>query len=202
MFLIGLTLQIAIALVCAFHRNRWVDRLIVVSSVAVMSIPYMVWIIIGQYGLGYHFRIFPIWGYESPGYLVLPCLIGISSGLGSGIRFYRAIMLDEVNRDYVRTAVAKGVGRSGVLFRHVLKNAMIPILTSVVVAIPFLYTGSLLLESFFGIPGLGNMAINGLYSSDYDVIRSIVFIGAVLYMVSSLVTDILYTVVDPRVRVQ
>ena len=112
----------------------------------------------------------------------------------------RTIMLDEMYRDYVRTAFAKGVSRSGVLFRHVLKNAMIPILTNVIIVIPFLYTGSVLLETFFGIPGLGNMVINAINYSDVDVVRAIVFIGAVLYVAANLITDICYALFDPRVR--
>jgi peptide/nickel transport system permease protein len=127
-------------------------------------------------------------------------IIGIVSGLGENIRFYRTIMLDELYRDYVRTAFAKGVSRRGVLLRHVLKNAMIPILTNVVIAIPFLYTGSLLLEGFFGIPGLGGMSINALNYSDVDVVRAVVFIGAVLYVFANLLTDIAYALVDPRVK--
>ncbi|MBI2437278.1 MAG: ABC transporter permease, partial [Lentisphaerae bacterium] len=116
------------------------------------------------------------------------------------VRFYRTVMLDEMYRDYVRTALAKGVSRPGLLFRHVLKNAMIPILTNVVIAIPFLYTGSLLLEGFFGIPGLGNMGINALNNSDVDVIRAIVLIGSILYVAANLLTDLCYALVDPRVR--
>jgi peptide/nickel transport system permease protein len=165
-----------------------------------MSVNYLVWIVLGQYVLGYQVRLFPVWGFESWRYLILPCIIGVASGLGAGIRFYRAIMLDEMYRDYVRTAKAKGVSRSGVLFKHVLKNAMIPILTSVIMAIPFLYTGSLLLESFFGIPGLGNLAINAINNSDVDVVRAVVLVGAFLYVIANLVTDIAYTLVDPRIR--
>ena len=200
MFLVGLIVEIALALFCAFFRDTLVDRFFVVLSVVLMSVNYLVWIVFGQYFLGYKLHWFPVWGFESWRYLVLPCLIGVISGLGTGIRFYRTIMLDEMYRDYVRTAFAKGVSRTGVLFKHVLKNAMIPILTSVVMAIPFLYTGSLLLESFFGIPGLGNLAINGILNSDVDVIRAVVLVGAVIYVIANLITDICYTLVDPRVK--
>jgi peptide/nickel transport system permease protein len=202
MFLVGLLVEIALALFCAFFRDTFVDRFFVVFSVILMSVNYLVWIVFGQYFLGYVMRWFPVWGFESWRYLVLPCMIGVFSGLGSGIRFYRTIMLDEMYRDYVRTAFAKGVSRSGVLFKHVLKNAMIPILTSVVMAIPFLYTGSLLLESFFGIPGLGNLAINGILNSDVDVIRAVVLVGSVIYVIANLITDICYTLVDPRVKLR
>ena len=133
---------------------------------------------------------------------ILPWIIGVISGLGSGIRFYRTVMLDEMYRDYVRTAFAKGVGLPGVLFKHVLRNAMIPILTNVVMEIPFLYTGSLLLESFFGVPGLGYVGVNAINSSDVDVVRAVVFIGAVIYVAANLLTDLCYALADPRVRLK
>jgi len=200
MFFVGTIIEILLALVCAFFRNTFIDRFFVVFSVALMSVNYLVWIVFGQYFMGYAVRWFPVWGFESWRHLVLPCCIGVFSGLGSGIRFYRTVMLDEMYKDYVRTAFAKGVTRSGVLFKHVLKNAMIPILTSVVMAIPFLYMGSLLLESFFGIPGLGNLAINALNNSDVDVVRATILVGAVIYVIANLMTDICYTLVDPRVK--
>ncbi len=201
-FFVELIVSISLALFCAFYRNTLVDRFLVVFSVALMSVNYLVWIILGQFVLGYGWRLFPVWGFESAAYLFLPCLIGVVSGLGAELRFYRTIMLDEMYKDYVRTAVAKGVSRRGVLFKHVLKNAMIPILTSVVMAIPFLYTGSLLLESFFGIPGLGRMAYEGIFYSDLDVVRALVFVGAVMFMVANLLTDICYAFADPRVRLR
>jgi peptide/nickel transport system permease protein len=200
-FLVELVVAVSIALLCAFFRNTWMDRLIVVIAVALMSVNYLVWIIFGQYVLGYRWGWFPLWGFESWTFLLLPVLIGVVSGLGENVRFYRTIMLDEMYRDYVRTAFAKGVSRPGVLFKHVLKNGMIPILTNVVIAIPFLYTGSLLLEGFFGIPGLGNMGINAVNYSDVDVIRAIVLIGSILYVVANLMTDLCYALFDPRVKI-
>lgn len=201
-FFLELFLAIGIALVCAFMRNTIVDRFFVVLSVALMSINYLVWIIVGQYVLSFRMGWFPVWGFAAWGYLLLPVFIGVISGLGSNVRFYRTIMLDEMYKDYVRTAFAKGVSKSGVLFKHVLKNAMIPIVTNVITAIPFLYTGSLLLESFFGIPGLGYLAVNAINSSDVDVIRAEVFIGAVLFVISNLVTDLCYAWLDPRVTLE
>ncbi|MBI2440596.1 MAG: ABC transporter permease [Lentisphaerae bacterium] len=201
-FLVELVVALSIALLCAFWRNSWLDRGIVVIAVALMSVNYLVWIIFGQYLLGYRWGFFPLWGFEAWSYLLLPVLIGVVSGLGATVRFYRTVMLDEMYRDYVRTALAKGVSRPGLLFRHVLKNAMIPILTNVVIAIPFLYAGSLLLEGFFGIPGLGNMGINALNYSDIDVVRAIVLIGSVLYVAANLMTDLCYALVDPRVRLE
>jgi peptide/nickel transport system permease protein len=118
------------------------------------------------------------------------------------VRFYRSVMLDELYRDYVRTAFAKGVSTRGVLFKHVLKNAMIPIVTNVVLAIPFLYTGSLLLESYFGIPGLGYLGVNAINDADVDVVRAVVVVGSVLYLFANLLGDLCYALVDPRVRLQ
>lgn len=201
-FVFAMVLEIMLALVCAFYRNTFIDRFFVVISVALMSINFLVWIIGGQYVLAFRLGWFPIWGYESARYLILPWIIGVVSGLGGGVRFYRTIMLDEMYRDYVRTAFAKGVSKAGVLFKHVLKNAMIPILTSSVMALAHLYNGSLLLETFFGIPGLGNLSITALNNADFDVLRVVVLIGGVIYVVANLVTDICYTLVDPRVRLK
>ncbi len=201
-FFIGVIVSVSLSLVCAFFRNTFVDRFLVVFSVALMSINYLVYIVAGQYILAYKHGWFPVWGYESLRYLALPVLIGVVSGLGANIRFYRTIMLDEMYKDYVRTAFAKGVSKPRVLFVHVLKNAMIPIITNVVIAIPFLYTGSLLLESFFGIPGLGYLGINAILSSDIDVVRALVLIGALLFVVSNLVADLCYAAVDPRVKLK
>ncbi|MBN2683765.1 MAG: ABC transporter permease [Pontiellaceae bacterium] len=201
-FVIGLITAISISLICAFFRNTWIDRSLVVLSVALMSINYLVYIVFGQYYLAYKQGLFPVWGCESWRYFVLPVIIGVVSGLGSNIRFYRTIMLDEVYKDYVRTAFSKGVPKSRVLFVHVLKNAMIPIITNVVIAIPFLYTGSLLLESFFGIPGLGYLGISSITQSDVDVVRSLVLIGALLFVICNLLTDICYALADPRVKLK
>lgn len=201
-FIIGLFTSISLSLFCAFWRDTWVDRFFVVLSVALMSINYLVYIVAGQYFLSFKAGWFPVWGFEDASYLALPVLIGVISGLGGSLRFYRTIMLDEAHRDYVRTARAKGVSKSRVLFRHVLKNAMIPIITNVVIAIPFLYTGSLLLESFFGIPGLGYLGITAINSSDVDVVRGIVLIGAFMFVIANLLTDICYAVVDPRVKLK
>lgn len=201
-FFIGLILAISLSLVCAFYRNTWIDRGVVVAAVALMSINYLVWIVVGQYLAAYRWGWFPVWGFESWIYLILPVTIGVISGLGTDVRFYRTIMLDEMYKEYVRTAFAKGVSKRNVLFKHVLKNAMIAVITNVVIAIPYLYTGSLLLESFFGIPGLGYMAVNAIMSSDVDVIRAIVLIGAALFVVANLLTDICYSLVDPRVKLK
>jgi peptide/nickel transport system permease protein len=171
-----------------------------------MSITYLVYIMGGQYLLGKVLRYFPIAGYqEGVGFwkfVLLPTLIGIISGLGSSVRFYRTLLLEEMNQDYVRTARAKGAGENTVLFRHVLKNAAIPILTSAVLSLPFLLMGSLLLESFFGIPGLGTMTVDAINSQDFAVVRAMVFLGTLLYIVGSVLTDLSYALVDPRVRLE
>ena len=201
-FFVGLVTSITLALICAFFRNTFIDRFLVIISVALMSINYLVYIVVGQYLLAYRWGAAPVWGYESWRYLVLPVMVGVISGLGGNLRFYRTIMLDEMYKEYVRTAMAKGVSRARVLFVHVLKNAMIPIVTNVVIAIPFLYTGSLLLESFFGIPGLGYIGVTAINSSDIDVVRALVLIGALIFVVANLLTDLCYALVDPRAKVK
>jgi peptide/nickel transport system permease protein len=150
-------------------------------------------------------HLVPISGYDDTGlsaikFLILPVLIGVIGGIGSGTRWFRTIFLEEINKDYVRTARAKGLAERVVLFKHVLKNAMIPILTGVVVTIPLLFMGSLISESFFGIPGLGSYTIDAIRSQDFAIVRSMVFLGSVLYIIGLLLTDLSYTLVDPRVR--
>ena len=146
----------------------------------------------------------PISGYaggvDALKFLVLPVLVGVIGGIGSGARWYRTIFLEEVGKDYVRTARAKGLSESVVFFRHILRNALIPILTGSVAAIPLLFMGSLISESFFGIPGLGSYTIEAIQRQDFGIVRSMVFIGSALYIVGLLLTDISYTIVDPRIR--
>ena len=201
-FIVGLMSALVLSLICAYFRNQFIDRFIVITAVALMSINYLIYIVAGQYFLAYRMGAFPVWGYESVRYLLLPVIIGVVSGLGSNIRFYRTIMLDEIYQDYVRTALAKGVSKPRILFVHVLRNALIPIVTNVVIAIPFLYTGNLLLENFFGIPGLGYLGINAILSSDVDVVRALVLIAALLFVIANLLTDLVYAAVDPRVTLK
>lgn len=198
----GLLSSVVLSLICAYWRDRWPDRSLVVFSVALMSVNYLVWIVAGQYLLGYQLEWFPVWGFESWAYLLLPVGIGIVSGLGQDVRLYRTVMLDEMYRDYVRTARAKGCSTPRLLFVHVLRNALIPIITNLSMVLPFLYTGSLLLETYFGIPGLGYLGINGIFNRDIDVVRAVVLIGAVLYMLCNLAADLLYAVCDPRVKIR
>ncbi len=205
-FLVGLAVNITFALFMAFFRASYLDFWGVVLCVGMMSISTLFYIIGGQYIASKLWHLVPISGYDGGlgaiKFLVLPALIGVISGIGSGSRWYRTIFLEEISRDYVRTARAKGLSETAVLFRHVLKNAMIPILTGAVVVIPLLFMGSLLTESFFGIPGLGSYTIEAIQSQDFGVVRSMVFIGSVLYIAGLLLTDISYTLVDPRIRFQ
>jgi len=205
-FVFTLLVAVAIALFSALYRNTWIDRLTVVACIVGMSVPFLAYIILGQYILGYKLKYFPVAGYEwGPGmfkFLILPGLIYTAASLGVNVRFYRTVVLDEINRDYVRTAHAKGLSQNTVLFKHVLKNAMIPIITRVVVQLPFLFMGSLLLEDFYGIPGLGAMALNAIDGNDFAVIKAITFVGAIIYVLANLVGDILYAVVDPRVELK
>ena len=203
-FVLGLLATVSFALVLVFFRFSRLDFWGVVLCVAMMSISSLFYIIGGQYLISKLWRLVPISGYGSDlaawKFLILPVLIGIVSGLGSSARWYRTIFLEEIGKDYVRTARAKGLSEFAVLFRHVLRNAMIPILTGVVVVIPLLFMGSLLTESFFGIPGLGSYTIDAINAQDFAVVRAMVFIGSVLYIVGLILTDISYTFVDPRIR--
>jgi peptide/nickel transport system permease protein len=205
-FLVGLAVNITFALLMAFFRATYLDFWGVVLCVAMMSISTLFYIIGGQYLASKILHLVPISGYasgvEAAKFVILPVLIGVLSGIGSGSRWYRTIFLEEMGRDYVRTARAKGLAESVVLFRHVLKNAMIPILTGSVVVIPLLFMGSLLAESFFGIPGLGSYTIDAIQAQDFAVVRSMVFVGSVLYIVGLLLTDLSYTLVDPRIRLE
>ena len=205
-FLVGLAVCITFALLMVFFRASYLDFWGVVACVAMMSISTLFYIIGGQYIASKVWHLVPISGYagglDAARFLVLPVLIGVIGGIGASSRWYRTLFLEEMGKDYVRTARAKGLSERVVLFRHVLKNAMILILTGVVVVIPTLFLGSLLMESFFGIPGLGSYTIDAIQAQDFAVVRSMVFIGSVFYIVGLILTDISYTVVDPRIRLE
>lgn len=205
-FLIGLFLAVSLALMLAFFRATWIDTSGVVICVILMSISSLFYIIAGQYVVARVWNMVPISGFgdgiDAARFLVLPVAVGVIAGLGGNVRWYRAIFLEEIGKDYVRTARAKGVSELAVLFRHVLKNAMIPILTGTVVVIPSLFLGSLITESFFGIPGLGTFTIDAILMQDFAIVRSMVFIGSILYILGLILTDLSYTLVDPRVRLQ
>jgi peptide/nickel transport system permease protein len=203
-FLLGLAAYITFALLMAFFRATYVDFWGVVACVAMMSISGLFYIIGGQYLVGKVLSLVPISGYDGGAdafrFLALPVIVGVISGVGANTRWYRTIFIEEMSKDYVRTARAKGLSELRVLFRHVLQNAMIPILTGVVVVIPLLFMGSLVTEAFFGIPGLGSYTIDAINSQDFAIVRAMVFLGSVLYIVGLILTDISYTWVDPRVR--
>ena len=196
----GTLVGLMLAMLCAAGRGGALDKAVLVGSTILMSVNYVVWVLAGQFLLSFKCGLFPIWGYEGVAYLVLPVIIGIVSSLGVDVRFFRTAILDEIYKPYVRTAQAKGLSRARILVRHVLRNAMIPVVTYVSLAIPYLFTGSLMLESFFGIPGLGNVSLNAIHSSDMAVVRAVVVLGALLYQFVNLVTDLLYAALDPRVR--
>lgn len=200
-FLGELVFGIALAMFSCIHRGKLTDHLIMVLSVTGMSISYLALIIFGQWFLAYYLNLFPVWGWGDPRHILLPVLIGIISGTGSGVRFYRTVFLNEINKEYLRTAVAKGCSPLIVYGKHLLKNAMIPIVTRASSVLPFLFTGSMLLESFFGIPGLGYEGINALNDADLQMLKALVILGAFLFIVINLVTDLAYAWLDPRVRI-
>ena len=205
-FLLSILIALAIALVAALYRNRWPDRWLVVVSVFGMSVSILAFIIAAQYFLAFKWGLFPISGWE-PGitglpFLVLPVLIWIVAQLGSNVRYYRAVFVEEMQKEYVVTARSKGLTWSRVLVYHVLPNALIPLLTQWVMELPMLFTGSLLLENFFGIPGMGHMSVNAIEASDLPVIEAMTFMGTVLYIVANILGDAFYAYIDPRERME
>jgi peptide/nickel transport system permease protein len=205
-FLVGLAAYITFALLMAFFRGTYIDFAGVLFCVVAMSISGMFYIIGGQYLVSKLWNLVPISGFaeglDAWKFVVLPVLIGVVGGVGGSARWYRTIFLEEVNKDYVRTARAKGLSERRIQFAHVLRNALIPILTGVVVVIPSLFMGSLITESFFGIPGLGSYTIEAINNQDFAVVRAMVFLGSVLYIVGLILTDVSYTIADPRIRLQ
>lgn len=183
----------------AYYRDTWIDRIGVFLSVLGMCIPFLAYMIIGQWLM---FKISPVaaWGLRYRANIYLPIGINVIAGLGASVRFYRTIILDQVNQDYVRTARAKGAPLTTILFKHVIRNCMLPILTNLVMAIPFLIMGSLILENFFGIPGLGGLLIDSITRRDVPIITGLTYLTSLIYVISLLVTDLLYGVFDPRIR--
>lgn len=204
--LVGLLLNITFALFFVFFRSTYIDYVGVIFCVGLMSISSLFYIIGGQYLISKLLHLVPIsgyaQGYEAIKFLVLPVIISVIYGIGSGTRWYRSLFLEEIEKDYVKTARSKGLSEFSVLFNHVFKNALIPILTGVVVILPLLFLGSLIVESFFGIPGLGSYTIDAIQSQDFAIVRAMVFMGTILYIFGLILTDISYTLVDPRVRLK
>jgi peptide/nickel transport system permease protein len=203
-YAISTVIAVSLALFCAAFRGGKLDRVLLIVAAAMMSVSSLVYIIFGQFFFAHVIPIAPVGGYEhgfrALPYVMLPIVIWVFLSIAPDLRFYRASLLEEVGQDYVRTARSKGLSERRVLFVHVLRNGMIPILTRVVVVLPFLFTGSLLIEQFFNIPGLGFMVVNGVITADLPVVRAMAFLFAILYVIANLLTDVMYAVVDPRVR--
>ena len=207
LFLLELGLAIGLALAVAFFRETYIDRMSAVLCVFAMSVGTLVYIIGGQYLLGKLLRWFPISGFDLDlsmlwRFLSLPVAVGLAASIGSEVRFYRTVFVEEVHRDYVRTARAKGCGEARLMLGHVLGNALLPILSQVVTSVPFLFLGGLLLENFFGIPGLGALTVDAIRGNDFATLRTLVFIGALLLIVAQVALDAGYTLADPRVRLR
>jgi peptide/nickel transport system permease protein len=202
--IVGVMVNITCALFVVFFRRTYLDPIGVFSCILLMSISMLFYIVGGQYLISKVLKMVPISGYERGWsllrFLILPIVINVIAGIGAGTRWYRALFLEEINKDYVRTARAKGISEIRVLFYHVLPNGLIPIMTGVVALLPLLFMGSLLTESFFGIPGMGSYTIDAIQQQDFAIVRAMVFWGSILYMVGLLLTDFVYTWVDPRVR--
>lgn len=206
-FVISTILSVLFATLVAYYRGKGIDLFVRITCIAMMSISSLVYILVFQNVFAYQLGLFEISGYEFGfpdfiPYVALPVIIWIVLSLGPDIRFYRTMILDEIYQDYVRTARAKGLSEKKILLKHVLRNALIPIITYLVNQLPFLLLGSLLLESFFSIPGLGGIVITALNSSDFPVIKAMAILSAVAYIVFTLLQDVLYTVADPRVKLK
>jgi len=203
-FMIALITNISLALLLVLFRGSLLDTSMMIVAVMIMSISSLFYIIAGQVLFSKIYHWVPISGFESGWggikFIILPIMIGVFAGIGSGVRWYRSIFLEQVNQDYIRTARAKGLSELRVLFGHILKNGMLPILTGVVVVIPSLFMGSLIMESFFGIPGLGSYTIDAINAQDFGIVKAMVFLGSVLYIIGLILTDISYTLFDPRVK--
>ncbi|HQJ40048.1 MAG TPA: ABC transporter permease [Exilispira sp.] len=203
-FVLDFIFATALALVCAFNRGKFLDKLLTVLSTIFIAFPYLALIILFQTFFAGTLRLFPISGWANDlsaiRYLILPWILIIISGLGGDVRYYRTVFVEEVNKDYVRTAKAKGLSTRKIMFTHVLKNALIPILTNVIISIPYLFTGALLTERFFSIPGIGDLTVTAVQSYDLPVLKAMVVIYTLFFIVFSLITDISYSIVDPRVK--
>jgi peptide/nickel transport system permease protein len=203
-FLLGLWASIAFSLLLVFFRTTRLDFWGVVMCVVLLSISGLFYIIAGQWMFSKLLRLVPYSGFSGGRdivkFLVLPVVVAVVSRLGPEARFYRTLFLEEISKDYVRTARAKGLTEIAVLFRHVLRNALLPILTGTVATLPLLFMGSLIAESFFGIPGLGSYTIDAINAQDFSIVRAMVFLGSVLYIIGLILADLSYTLADPRVR--
>jgi peptide/nickel transport system permease protein len=198
-----------IAILVAYYRGKLVDRVVTIVCTVAMSVSSLVYIIVGQYVLAYKMNWFPVQGWDDDSllrswllYVPLPLLLGMAVSLAPSVRFYRSFVVEELNQDYVRTARAKGISERVMLFKHVLRNALIPVVTAVTTSLPFLVLGSMLLERFFGIPGMGNELLLAVDKSDFPVIKAITITIAISTMVFNLLADVLYKWIDPRVELK
>ncbi len=203
-FAIGAVLSVSISLVVAFYRGSLLDRTVTAMAIAGISIRSLIYILVGQAVLADRWKLFPIWGYEyGPSgifFIALPVLIWVAVSVGTDVRYFRTVVLEEIGKDYVRTARAKGLSEGRVLFVHVLRNSALPIITRLTIALPFLITCSFLLEVFFGIPGLGSTLFTAIQNSDLPVVKAFTMVGAVLYVAFNILADLLYAFFDPRIR--
>ena len=203
-FAFTIFVSIVFSMAMVFFRGSALDFWGVVLTVVLLSISSLFYIIAGQFVFSKLMRVVPISGFSDGWgllkFLSLPIIISLVARLGYDARLYRAMFLEELSRDYVRTARAKGLTEQVVLFKHVLRNAMIPVITNVFTIFPILFLGSIVFESFFGIPGLGSYTIEAIGQQDFAVVRSMVFLGAILYVVGFVLADVAYTIADPRVR--
>jgi peptide/nickel transport system permease protein len=205
-FIIELAFQLVLALLVASYRGRWPDYLTTFLAVLGMSVPALSIYLGAQWLFAAHWKIFPVAGWDIGFYAVqfaaLPILVSVIGGVGGGVRFYRTVALEEINADYVRTARSKGVGPSEVLFTHVMRNVMIPVLTNTVAALPGLLLGAVILERLFQIPGVGGLLVESVFNNDRPVVMAVTYMLSIAYCVMLLITDICYTFVDPRVSLR
>ena len=193
---------VILALISVAFAGKLLDRMLLLSAVTTMSLSYLVMIIFGQWYFGYYLNWFPLWGFGSVKYFFLPVIIGVISGFGNNLRFFRTVFVDELQKEYLRTALAKGNPPAKIYGKHLLKNASIQVITKAGASLPFLFTGSLLLESFFGIPGLGFAGMEALMNSDIQLLKALVLFSAILFVVINLLTDIAYVWADPRIKLE
>ena len=193
-------ISIILSLIACAFKDTLLDRVIVITGVMLMSFSYLVLIIFFQWFFGYYCNLFPVWGYGDIRYLLLPIITGVFYGIGSGVRFYRTVFINEIHKEYLRTAKAKGCSNFTIYAKHLLKNALIPIIAQASATLPFLFTGSLLLETFFGIPGLGSASIDALNNSDLQLLKALVIFSSILFVVINFISDFLYSLADPRIK--
>jgi peptide/nickel transport system permease protein len=209
LLVVELLMALPIAVLVAYYRAKLIDRVVTIVCTVAMSVSSLVYIIVGQYVLAYQMDWFPVQGWFDDSllhswlvFVPLPLLLGLAVSIAPDVRFYRSFVVEELQQDYVRTARAKGLSERVVLFKHVLRNALIPVVTTVASSLPFLVLGSMLLERFFGIPGMGNELLAAVDKSDFPIIKAITITIAVATMAFNLLADILYKWIDPRVELK